>query len=375
MKGVGVGCALLLGGCLAGGVVWRVAPVRAAGAVESRKGGWDRQAAARYLDGREVWWQQWAPAQKERGTVCISCHTTVPYAMARPGLGRALGEAGMTAPEKAMRASVDKRVMQWAEMVPFYSDERNGVGKTAESHATEAVMNAVVLASYDARLGHVRAVTRKAFANAWALQETSGANAGGWRWQDFHLAPWESGESAYQGAALLMVAAVNAPGGFAGEAGMREHRDAVRGYLRRGYARQPLLNRVYVLWASGKEDGLLTAAERASVVAELRAAEQEDGGWRMAAMEVRERGDKTAQPSASDGYATGLVVLALEGSGVGRRDTTVVRGVGWLAQHQMKDGSWAAASMNKERDPESDAYLFMTDAATGYAALALENAR
>jgi hypothetical protein len=50
-------------------------------------------------------------------------------------------------------------------------------------------------------------------------------------------------------------------------------------------------------------------------------------------------------------------------------------GLTWLASHQQKDGSWIAASLNKERDPESDAYLFMTDAATGYAALALESVR
>jgi squalene-hopene/tetraprenyl-beta-curcumene cyclase len=49
--------------------------------------------------------------------------------------------------------------------------------------------------------------------------------------------------------------------------------------------------------------------------------------------------------------------------------------VGWLAQHQQSDGTWAAASLNKQRDPASDPALFMTDAATAYAAMALEGRR
>ena len=219
--------------------------------------------------------------------------------------------------------------------------------------------------------GDCGAVTRTAFENAWAVQNADG----GWRWQDFHLAPWESGESAYQGAALLVMAAREAPEGFAAEAGERGHLDAVRAYLRRGYAGQPLLNRVYVLWASGKGEGLLTAAEKAALVAEVRGLQRRDGGWRTSALEVLERSDKTEQPMASDGYATGLVVLALRAAGVSARDAAVVRGVAWLKGDQQKDGSWVAASLNKERDPESDAYLFMTDAATGYAVLALEGGR
>jgi squalene-hopene/tetraprenyl-beta-curcumene cyclase len=47
----------------------------------------------------------------------------------------------------------------------------------------------------------------------------------------------------------------------------------------------------------------------------------------------------------------------------------------WLAEHQQKDGTWRASSINKKRDPQSDASLFMTDAATAYAVLALEKAR
>ena len=92
-----------------------------------------------------------------------------------------------------------------------------------------------------------------------------------------------------------------------------------------------------------------------------------------------ERRDKTPLETRSDGYATGLIVLALEEKGAGETGTRVTaspmvkRGLDWLLAHQDKTGSWPAWSLNKNRDPKSEAGLFMTDAATGYAVLALEN--
>jgi hypothetical protein len=336
---------------------------------------WNRQAAAAYLDRREVWWQEWPRAQKDHGTICISCHTVVPYAMARPALRQELNETGMAAPEKVMMDSVEKRVSHWAEMVPFYSDAANGPGKTAEAHATEAVLNAVILASYDARQGHLRPITRTAFDEAWALQEETGEKAGAWKWQDFHLGPWEAGESGYQGAALLLVEVGKAPDRYASEAAARVHVERLREYLRRYYAVQPLMNQVYVLWASARVPGLLTKDERKALLEKIRSLQQADGGWRLASMDRKQRLDNSPESTESDGCATALTVLALEESGTSRNDGTLKRGIEWLEQHQQKDGNWPAASLNKQRNPESDVGRFMNDAATGYAVLALEKAR
>ena len=82
---------------------WKAAAVRAVSVADA---GWDPKAAAHYLDDREIWWQQWPRAQKDHGTVCISCHTQVPYAMVRPTLRRELGETAMNPAEAAMMAAL-----------------------------------------------------------------------------------------------------------------------------------------------------------------------------------------------------------------------------------------------------------------------------
>jgi squalene-hopene/tetraprenyl-beta-curcumene cyclase len=84
------------------------------------------------------------------------------------------------------------------------------------------------------------------------------------------------------------------------------------------------------------------------------------------------RSDSTPLDTSSDGYATGLITLALQNGGVGRTDVHVSRALTWLSEHQdSATGMWTASSLNKKRDPETDPGKFMSDAATAYAVLAL----
>jgi hypothetical protein len=338
---------------------------------------WDSAAAARYLDGRQAWWQSWDTADKDRGTVCVSCHTQAPYAMARPTLRRELGETALTPAEKAMLASVEKRVTHWKQMQPFYSDLPSGPGKEVESRSTEAVVNAFILTAYDAPNGKLSDDTRLAFANAWALQEKDGPAAGAWVWQNFKLAPWESPESQYHWAALMAVAVGKAPDNYRADPAIAPNIAALTGYLHSHYDAQPLLNQVATLWASAAFPDVLEASERARLIATLDRLQHADGGWSLADLGSWTRTDKTPLETRSDGYATGLVTLVLEEAGESARtDAHLKRAVAWLSANQDRQtGAWTAWSLNKKRDPTTDVGKFMSDAATGYAVLALDKSR
>ena len=70
-----------------------------------------------------------------------------------------------------------------------------------------------------------------------------------------------------------------------------------------------------------------------------------------------------------------IAAFALEKAGGARVLPQVKRGLAWLTTHQdPTTGVWFAASLNKQRDPASEAGRFMSDAATAYAVLALTNA-
>ena len=65
-------------------------------------GAWDADAAAAYLDQRVDWWSGWEPAARERGTFCVSCHTTGPYGLARPMLRPTARAGEASRPERAL---------------------------------------------------------------------------------------------------------------------------------------------------------------------------------------------------------------------------------------------------------------------------------
>src|SRR5215813_12478656 len=227
---------------------------------------WNAKAAAAALDERQTWWASWPSAQRDHGTFCVSCHTALPYALARPGLRSSLGESQASAAEAALVENVLKRVRQWNEVAPFYNDQRNGLPKTSESRGTESILNAAVLVAQDAAKSTLSADTRTALANMWALQMKTGDLSGAWAWLNFKYEPWESEQAPYFGASIAAIAVATAPGGYASDPENKASVEALRAYLAKQIDHQQTFNRLMGLWASTKLPGTLSAAQQRAVV-------------------------------------------------------------------------------------------------------------
>src|SRR6266700_226010 len=110
-------------------------------------------------------------------------------------------------------------------------DQGSGNPKTSESRATEAILNALILANRDAQTGRLADDTRAALANVWALQMNTGELSGAWAWLDFHYEPWESADAKPFGAALAALAMGMAPGGYASSPDVQDNLKLLRGYF------------------------------------------------------------------------------------------------------------------------------------------------
>jgi squalene-hopene/tetraprenyl-beta-curcumene cyclase len=333
---------------------------------------WNPKAAAAYLDQREGWWMNWPHAARDHGTFCVSCHTAVPYALSQTALHGVLPARAASVNEQKLIDNVTKRVRLWQDVQPYYRDS------PAKSRGTEAVLNALILASHDSQEGKLSTDTRAAFDDMWALQITMGDERGAWSWIQFDNEPWEAPDSQYYGAALGAIAVGSAPENYRSSPEIQNYIRLLKDYLDREYAAQSPINHVVLLWASAKLPGLLAPEQQRLIINEILDKQQTNGGWGLSSLVGSwKRSDGTPQVTDSDGYATGLATLALLQAGVSRDDPHVERGLSWLIRNQSAwGGHWSAYSLNRRRhNPFSDVSRFMDDAATAYAVLALTQAK
>jgi squalene-hopene/tetraprenyl-beta-curcumene cyclase len=343
---------------------------------------WDKEAARRHFDQRLEAWSDWSRADRGAGTQCVSCHTALPLALARP----LLGEAGN--PEISLVANVRTRVSRWEEILAWeQGNERirpyyGGANKPL-SLGTESVLNALVLVNFDLHRngGQLTSDSRSALSRLWSTQTSEGC----WSWLNFGLPPWEL-DAKYYGAALAAGAVGKAGPAYYDSLSQEERPklEKLRGYLRREFDNESLHNRLWALWASSYLPESLTKEQRNAVAAEALQLGGAAEAWSLTAL-AKKPANQAAWPRVHsipgdapyDGYATALVVHALKRAGVPADTPRLAQATAWLARQRVAEGQGPAMYLNAVRDPNSrdvDEAMkgrFMRDAAAALAVLAL----
>ena len=308
---------------------------------------WNPRLAANYLDSRQKEWFAW-PRAKVGNSACVSCHTGMPYLLARPALRRALGESQPT--------SYEVRLL-------------DGVQAQAEGGT---ILSALVFALRDADSKTLSVEAERAFDRLWSSQIREGKDRGAWEWPNFQRDPWATADSPFYGAALAALAVGTAPAAYQQRPQIREQVNALTEYLQREQAAQPLHNRLALLWASSKLSVVLPQSRRQLIIDEVLRKQQPDGGWTIESLGPWKPRVEAPPSEGSNSYATAYVAFILRQSGLGPSQEGLVQALEWLRMRQDHQfGFWAAISLNKRYEPDSMPIRFMHDAATAFAALAL----
>lgn len=295
-------------------------------------------AAASFLDASSVNWT--------RNRKCGACHTNIPYLFARATIKDAPSEGAAI-----VRQFFEDRIAHW-------DDEAKAAKPRWDA---EVVVTGVALAFHDAQTtGKLHPLTRKALDRMWTLQRADGA----WKWLKCTWPPFEHDD--YFGAVFAAVGTSIAPDDYRQAESAQKGLAKLKEYLRKTPA-PTLHHKTWLLWASMKLDGLLTATERQQIIKDLLSRQREDGGWSLASLGdwKGHDGRKNDTAAPSDGYGTGLVVYVLRQAGIPAKDKAIQRGVGWLQTNQRASGRWFTRSLN------SDRYHYITNAGTAFAVLAL----
>ena len=355
---------------------------------EYTPGKWDQTKATQYLDGRGESWFNFGSAHRGQGTSqtsCVSCHSLLPIALARPVLRQLANQPQPSKLETRILDQTKRRVSNWAKLedAEFQLQYDFDEDKKKQSWGTESVLNALILSRDDRFQGRHEpsAETKKALSILWTTQIKEGQYKGSWEWINFGMDPWEGASSRYLGASLAAIAVGTVPGnaGASASADLRERLDSLRDYLKRSYASQNLHNRIWMLWASSSLDGLLTVREKDQLIEQILAKQLASGGWSLGSLGEYTRKGVTSHVTTPDGYATGLILHVLQLAGLSKENPQISKGLAWLRSSQDPTGAWRATSVNKNRAPESwkpgEANIgkFMWDAATAYSVLALSH--
>jgi squalene-hopene/tetraprenyl-beta-curcumene cyclase len=304
---------------------------------------WNPRLAARYLDGRQTEWFAWKQAASSEGP-CVSCHTGVPYLLARPALRQRLGD---------QPAAYEKGLEDWLRAP--------GASVPPALQGVKTIFAALLLTSSTDDLSKL-----------WSLQLTEGEAKGSWRWYDVNLDPYETSASPVFGSALAALAIGRTSAEYRARPDVREHVNSLIAYLQKDLHGQPLHNRLAVLWAATKLPAAMPEPARRAVIDEALQKQRPDGGWALASLGPWNSHPDAPPHDGSDSYATAYSTYIMIEAGVPPGTPAISRALDWLKLHQdPSTGAWPAESMNKKYPADSMQIKFLQDAATGFACLAL----
>lgn len=311
-------------------------------------------AALAYLDRGATAWA--------RGHQCITCHTSGSYVRMRPSLAKSCGP-----PLEELRKLCLDELQYFEEQ---RTEDRQWL--TVNERPCRVAYTASGLAEWDAHVsGTTSEATRRAFDLLLELQREDGSWGNHTCWP-----PLESSD--FQATTVAAMALATAPA-------WRETVDDPKTLAQLARTEQYLretepphdYGKVLLLWASTRWPGLIDEQRQESIINQIFAMQQADGGWSIRRFAKPEqwgdggRADRLrAEPDIdrppSDGHMTGLVVLTLIDAGLPATDARIARGVDWLLSNQRVSGRWWTRSLN------TDNAHYITFSSTLYALVALE---
>jgi len=284
------------------------------------------EAVTRYARyGADVWAANELAKLTGEGEACVSCHTSLPYALVEPVL------PGDYPAYTDLIGNVNERIRTWSQNTAWYADDKRprmaafgglppdafeGLLNGPDARGSEAVLNALIRATHDAYAGlPAQAETRLAFEHMWAEQVKVGPTAGRWNWIRANLIPWEVADSDLWGASLACVAA-----SIFDALAPQQNLDLLHATLEAGAASPDvsLHAKAAILWCDAETGGQVLDDSLAIAIEDALLAEQrQNGAWAL-----RDLGPWVGWAGSDsdccamrevrpDAYATGFVTLAL----------------------------------------------------------------
>jgi squalene-hopene/tetraprenyl-beta-curcumene cyclase len=298
----------------------------------------DPQKATALLDDVALKWT--------RQNKCATCHTNVSYLMVRPLLGSEAAEA-----TREIRQTLKE-----------YAVTAKGGPPELESFFIAPIASALAV-NDGLRGGALDPDTRQLLNYLWTLQQSDG----GWKYTTHDMLPFLERDFYY--VALLVALAVGyAPDAYSASDEAKAGLAKLQSFIRN---RPPenLHDKAVLLWASVRTPGLISSEQQVAYERALLGSQQKDGGWTLPSLGSwpRKDGAPNDPNGLSDGYATGLVAMALCQRGRTERDVSVARAIRWLRSHQRVSGRWYTRSTYSDRFRN-----YISNMGTAYALMAID---